>query len=692
MGDFRRSLALAALPPTLGLFVLAGARAQAAGERPSQPVLFMPNQGQWTEAVLFQARASGMVASVLADGLHLDLDGAGLRLRFAGASGAARAEGREPRAARAHFLGGRVTRDVPVYGRARLCSLQPGVDLELYERAGRLEYDLWLAPGTDAGRLVLELEGADALAIDDSGALCASVAGRAFVQPAPVAFEIGPDGRRAELACAWRALGAQRFGFALAERTPGTALLIDPVLVYGTHVGGSSADEASSAVVDERGSVYVTGWARSADFPVTGGSALGATRGKEALVFKLGPDGRELLYATSIGGRGDDQGVAIRVEPSGAVVVAGHTQSDDFPTTENAFDRLPSGGTDGFVLKLAPDGSTLLFSSLLGGSAEDVVSALELGPGGSLTVAGTTRSRDFPVSSSAYAVEPRGARDAFVARLDPSGERLLFSTRLGGSEDDEGRALAVDAEGCAYLTGRTQSHDFPTTLGAFDRERCGVDAFVAKLSSAGRVLLYSTFLGGSLQDEGNAIAVDGQKRAVVVGWTQSLDFPFEPARTPPGRKDGFAVRLSEMGNALLHATPLGGTGADEALGVALDPLGTAWVVGRTRSADMPASRDAHQSRLRGAVDGFLARLSVEGALQYATFLGGAGEDELRAVHGDRVGTAVVVCGVACDVPAEERGVLAGRRRGSSDAFVLLFDPRASGPTTPSGAVRAGLGF
>jgi hypothetical protein len=261
---------------------------------------------------------------------------------------------------------------------------------------------------------------------------------------------------------------------------------------------------------------------------------------------------------------------------------------------------------------------------------------------------------------------------------------------VGVSADDEASGLAVDAEGCSYVTGRTESHDFPTTLGAFDRERCGVDAFALKLSSGGRTLLWGSFLGGSAKDEGTAIAVDGEGCAVVVGWTQSLDFPFDAGQSAPGRKDGFAVRVAESGNALRHATPIGGGSADEALGVTLDAEGAAWVVGRSRSSDLLLTPDAHQRRLAGAVDGFLVKLApASGTTLYATFVGGAGEDELRGLHFDRSGTVLALCGVASDIPEDQRGALAGRRRGPADALVLCFDPRKSSMLEPS---TAGLGF
>jgi len=187
--------------------------------------------------------------------------------------------------------------------------------------------------------------------------------------------------------------------------------------------------------------------------------------------------------------------------------------------------------------------------------------------------------------------------------------------------------------------------------------------------------------------------VDAARQAVVAGWTQSLDFPFDSAAEPRGRKDGFVVRLSEMGNALVHSTPLGGGGADEALGVALDPEGSVWVVGRTRSRDLVVTADAYQGELTGAADAFLAHVSAdEGKLLYATYLGGGGEDELCGVHCDRSGTGLALCGLSANIPSELRGALSGKHRGPSDAFVLRLDPRASGPVTPPDVMQSGLGL
>jgi len=458
-----------------------------------------------------------------------------------------------------------------------------------------------------------------------------------------------------------------------------------PVLAYSGHVGGSSADEARDVFVDEEGCAYVVGSTRSFDFP--GSEARSVERGRDAVVFKLAPEGREVLWSVCLGGRGDDEATVLAVSETGEVYVAGTTASSDFPSTRNSHDRRLDGGVDGFVARLSADGH-LIWSTLLGGSAEEEVTGLALSSAGHVTVAGTTRSRDFPLTPGAYRAPAAGARDVFVTRLGENAEELLFSCVVGGGQDDEARALVVDAEGACYVAGRTVSHDFPTTLAAVDRERCGVDGFVLKLSGGGRVLVWSTFLGGSGQDEVTGLAVDGGRRVQVVGWTQSLDFPFTRGAAK-GRKDGFVAALSSTGNALEFASPLGGGSADEACDVSVDAAGRTWVTGITRSADFPLSRGAQRSTLGGVSDGFVVEVDRSGEVLFSSLLGGSGEDALFGVHSDAAGHSVLFGGFSLDVARAERGPLAGPRRGPADVFLVRLDLRSAQPTTP---MQAGLGF
>jgi hypothetical protein len=464
-----------------------------------------------------------------------------------------------------------------------------------------------------------------------------------------------------------------------------------PQRVHETRVGGSNADAALDVCVDEEGCTYVAGWTRSLDFPGCDGQS--PANGRDALLFKLSPDGQELLWSLTLGGRGDDEAVALALADDGSVFVGGTTHSRDFPTTRNVHDRSHDGGMDAFVARVSASGN-LVWSTFLGGQAEEELADLALSSSGQVTLVGTTRSSDFPETSAGTLRAPHGARDVFVTRFDAEGQNLVFSARIGGTEDDEARALALDPDGACYVTGRTVSHDFPTTLGAFDRERCGVDAFVFKLSGGGRTLLYSTFLGGSGQDEGMALALDANRRAIVAGWTQSLDFPFRGEVVARGRKDGFVVALSSTGNALEFATPLGGGSADEALGVSLDPHGNAWIVGRTRSRDFQSSPGGREE-LGGVADGFLSGLSPAGEPFFADLFGGGGEDAFVAVHCDPDGTSLALGGLALDVERAERGPLSGPRRGPEDAFLLRLDLRSTTPTrpsTPPGQLEAGLGF
>lgn len=693
----RRSSVATTLIGLAFAFAEPGAAAQRPVE-PATPLFFVPNEGQLDAEVRFQARVPGMCASVLADGFVLELasdagEARALRVRLEGAAGPTTVAGLEPRAGRVHFLTGGEpegwTSDVPTYSRVRIAGLRPGVDLELYERDGRLEYDLVLAAGADPAGLVLALEGAERAWIDERGVLACELGGAVLLQRAPLAWQPTETGERRAVACAWRALGDERFGFALEGVDRGAPLIVDPVLVYTTHVGGTNADEARSVAIDDEGAVYVTGWTRSGNFPL-GRMPLDSTpKNREGVVFKLSSDGRELVWATYFGGAGDDEGRSIQVDDEGRVYVAGQTSSRDFPIAGKPCQRESRGGSDAFALCLAPDGASLSYATFLGGGLDDGAEGTDLGADGRLYVVGTTRSRDFPTGYQGLEKRTQGGREVFALLLDAHGA-LLAGTLFGGSEDDEGLAIDVDVNGCVYLAGRTVSPDFPTSEGAFDRSRSKSDAFVVKLDRACGTLLYSTLLGGSGHEEARGIAVDDQRRAVVCGWTDSDEFPAGERGTRaanPGRRDAFVAQVSESGHALLAVCTIGGGGADEAHGLVLDGRGGVWVVGQTSSRDFPGV-----SAERGGTDAFLVGFDAATWASTSTeTFGGAGDDVLTSARLDPSRRKLALGGWADDLPLERRGPLAGKKLGPSDAMVLLLELE-SPPTAPIvGAARSAAG-
>jgi hypothetical protein len=378
----------------------------------------------------------------------------------------------------------------------------------------------------------------------------------------------------------------------------------------------------------------VTGYTRSSDFPTTPGAFDTSFNGEwDAFVVKLNPNGSSLVYGTFIGGSGPDSGGEIAIDGGGNAYVTGGTHSSDFPTTPGAFDRSYNGDYDVFVVKLNPNGSSLSYGTFIGGSDDDFGLGIAVDGGGNAYVTGFTESSDFPTTSGAFDRSINGYRDAFVVKLSQSGSSLSYGTFLGGEIGslDYGWAIAVDDEGYAYVTGLTYSSDFPTTSGAFDTSFNGEwDAFVVKLNPNGSSLVYGTFIGGSDDDYGSDIAVDGGGNAYVSGGTYSSDFPTTPGAFDTSFNDGedaFVVKLDPNGSSLVYGTFIGGSDWDWGDGIAVDGEGNAYVTGRTESSDFPTTPGAFDRSFNGYYDAFVVKLNPNGSsLSYGTFIGGSDWD------------------------------------------------------------------
>jgi len=399
-------------------------------------------------------------------------------------------------------------------------------------------------------------------------------------------------------------------------------------LVYSTFFGGSESEEGMSIALDQAGNAYVTGYTASEDFPTTPGaydtSCSGGRCGgyvcDDAFVTKLDANGA-LVYSTCLGGRRNDYGHGVTLDPDGNAYVTGYTTSNDFPTTAGAFDTTANGGGDGFLTKLDANGSALLYSTYLGGKKNDSGREIVLN-GSDAYVAGWTASSDFPTTASAYDTSYNGGiEDGFVTQINATGSDIVYSTYFGGSGREGAAFIALDSTGNAYLTGWVDSTDFPTTTGAFDTSFNGgtYDAFVMKLNAAGSALLYSTYLGGSASDDPveSAIAVDSAGIAHVTGPTESGDFPTTPGAfdtSHNGSWDAFVAKLEPAGNGsadLLYSTFLGDAKSDHGQGLALDSDGGAYVSGKTYSPDFPTTAGAYDVTCNGGLDAFVTKLAFE---------------------------------------------------------------------------------
>ena len=586
--------------------------------------------------------------------------------------------------------------NIPTFGRVAYANVYPGVDLVYHGDGDRLEYDFQLAAGADPAPIRLAIGGASGVRLDGKGNLVLEAAGRALVEDQPRVYQT-VGGVRQPVAAHYILLGNNQVGFALGAYDTTTPLNIDPVLQYGTYLGGSDYRGFGMAV-DGTGNAYLVGYGGFGDnYPVTaGGFQQHLKGGFDTVISKVNAAGTGLVYSTYLGGSVDDLGQAIAIDASGDAFVAGYTASADFPTTAGAAQRTYGGGTyDAFVTELNSSGSGLVYSTYLGGSAEDRGQAIALDAAGNAFVAGLTYSGNFPGPGGTAPKFGNGglpsgsSDDAFVTSLTSTGT-IRNSLYLGGGGNDEAYGEAIDSGGNVYLTGLTGSTDFPLNNALQGTNKGGNDAFVAKLSNQLNTLLYSTYLGGSEgDDEGRAIAVDSGGNMYVAGFANGASFPttagsYQAAYTgAPGTYDAFLGKLNSAGSGLVYGTYLGGSNDTYALALALDGAGDAYLAGDTYAADFPVAGNL-QNTIAGGDDAFVAELSASGgSLLLGTYLGGTWDDRARGVA--VAGGSVYAMGITGSDTFPTLGAYQGANGGSNNLWLAKLGT-AAGSAASSGDI------
>ena len=695
------------------------------------PLYFEPNLGQTAAPVQFLARTGGYTlfltpgeaVMVLSRGqshpqqpLHRhqapqNAERAVVRMKLQGAAATAPVAGleRQPGVS-AYFLGNDPAKwrpEVPHYARVEYKQVYPGVDLVYYGDRRQVEYDFVVAPGADPGRIQLAYQGAE-LRVDASGDLLLATPLGELKQLKPRVWQqIGSQ--RVEVSASYRLVG-HRVGVEVVSYDRRRPLVIDPVLSYSTYLG--ALDWAQGIAVDSSGAAYVAGYTDSIYYPIVNGYQTASNGGEEVFVTKLNPytgsGAVSLAYSTYIGGSNDDEALGIAIDSAGAAYVAGWTLSTDFPMA-NAYQTSLTGGEGAFVAKLgAYSGTgavTLAYSTYLGGANGDVEAwAIAVDATGEAYVAGVTGSVTM-TTLNAYQTTEGGGLDAWVAKLNSySGTGtvgLAYSTYLGGSGDDYATAIAVDSTGAAYVAGWTLSSNFPTSNPYQAKLAGNEDAFVTKLNANGGgavTLAYSTYLGGSGDDEAFAIAVDAAGAAYVAGETGSTDFPtLNPYQASlAGGQDAFVAKLNAYSGSgpvtLAYSTYLGGSQGDSALAIAVDATGAAYVTGWTLSPNFPTG-NPFQATLNGSEDAFVTKFNPNGGagpltLAYSTYLGGTGANEAFAIVADPTG-GVLVAGSTDSTDFPLANPYQATLSVGQDAFVtkLVFEPTLS----PSGVESAASG-
>ncbi|PWU01971.1 MAG: hypothetical protein C5B51_21810 [Terriglobia bacterium] len=510
---------------------------------------------------------------------------------------------------------------VPSFGRVGFRGVYRGIDLVYYGSEDRLEYDFRLAAGANPRGIRMVYSGAKRVRVDAAGDLVLSTGESEIRQHKPHAYqEIG--GIRCEIPVQYL-LRNHEVAFGIGRYDRQQPLVIDPALSFASFLGGSLSDSGRGITVDAAGNVYIAGTTYSTDFTVT----------KDVI--------------------------------------------------QNS--KLTSVAPDLFVSKLDSRGA-LIFSTYLGGNSGELFGGLAVDSSSNICIAATTDSTNLPTSDGVFQGYNRGGYfgfDGYVAKLDPTGAKLVFGTYLGGNDDDLILALALDKTGI-YLAGSTASTNFPLSFAAFQKNNKLLNSFVTKLSLDGKTLSYSTLVGGTGGDLPAAIQIDSSGNAFVVGHTDSKDFPTTAGALQTvhnggskDKTDAFLYKLNSQGSQLIYSTLLGGSDDDYGIGLSLDTSGNAYVAGATYSTNFPVSKGVLQAALLGLNDGFVAKINPSGsALVFCTLLGGTRSDIATGIFTDRAGNMYVTGSTASSSFPVLAPFQAGWA-GGADGFAIELDPAAT---------------
>lgn len=654
----------------------------------STPVMFIANKGQLETGTDFLAMSRHLKAQLASDRIVLTEGSDKVEMMFPGSRQAPEIEGLHRLDTRVTFLradGRGEGLAIPAFASVVYRDLYSGIDLVVGSTNGLLKTEFVVQAGIDHRAIRVRYRGATRIKVEDNGALTIYAANGIFREEAPVVYQ-DIAGRRSYVKARYLLVGDETVGFLIDDYDHQRSLVVDPVISYSTYFGGAQPDTGASVAIDAAGAIYVAGYTESSTLSIPN-PIYPQRGGADAFIFKFNSAGTQIVFATFIGGAGDDRAYSVAVDASGAAYACGSTTSSNFPTKNAAPIQATRGGLrDGFVLKLNAIGDSLIYSSYIGGSGDDVLYSCVIDAYGQLYGVGETDSLNLPVKSPFQSTNA-GKTDAFLVKINLN-SALAFSTYLGGSDDDGGRGIAIHpTQLTPYVTGFTSSSNFPVRNPAQSALLGGRDAFVVRFNSDANQLVFSTYLGGSNgsvihPEQGTAIAVDTYGNNYVTGVTTSSDFPIVNAfqGTNRGGLDAFFAK-HDNGGVRVYSSYLGGAGTDMGTSISVDSNRRIYVTGYTSSTNFPTVLPI-QSQNAGGYDAFITHVDVNGnSAAFSSYLGGAGSDIANGITVTRSGDMVLV-GATSSTNFPTRLPYQNSQGGTLDMFVSKLSAAPLPPTAP----------